>query len=128
MNLDAYQSYVNVNLGAQTAQASPVQLVLILLNGLQEELARVKAHIQAGRYELKSRSIDRCTDILNGMASALDTEAGGEWVERLADLYEYCARRLHAAGFALDTEPVDEVMRLMETLREGWEGLQRNHG
>ncbi len=128
MNLDAYNSYMNVNLGAQTAQASPVQLMLILVNGLQDELARVKAHIQAGRYELKARSIDKCTGILNGMSSALDTQAGGEWVLQLAELYDYCARRLHAAGFSLDPAPVDEVARLMDTLREGWEGLQRNHG
>lgn len=128
MNLDAYNSYMNVNLGAQTAQASPVQLMLILVSGLQDELARVKAHIQAGRYELKARSIDKCTGILNGMSSALDTQAGGEWVLQLAELYDYCARRLHAAGFSLDTTPVDEVARLMDTLREGWEGLQRNHG
>ena len=128
MNLDAYSSYMNVNLGAQTAQASPVQLMLILVNGLQDELARVKAHIQAGRYELKASSIDKCTAIINGMSSALDTEAGGDWVVQLAELYDYCVRRLHTAGFALDTEPVDEVARLMDTLREGWEGLQRNHG
>ncbi|GAB3185524.1 flagellar export chaperone FliS [Hydrogenophaga aquatica] len=128
MNYDAYNSYVNVNLGAQTAQASPVQLVLILMSGLQDELARAKAHIEARRHELKALSIDRCVNILNGLASALETDGGGELVENLGELYDYCARRLHAAGVQLDTAPVDEVASLLGTLREGWEGLQRNHG
>jgi flagellar secretion chaperone FliS len=32
LNHDAYQSYHAVSLGARTAQASPVQLVLILMD------------------------------------------------------------------------------------------------
>jgi len=97
VNLDAYSSYMNVNLGAQTAQASPVQLMLILVNGLQDELARVKAHIQAGRYELKASSIDKCTAIINGMSSALDTEAGGagwcSWPNCTTTACAVCTRR-----------------------------------
>jgi flagellar secretion chaperone FliS len=128
MQQDAYSSYMSVNLGAQTAQASPVQLVLILMNGLQEELARARAHIEAGRYELKAQSLDRCVSILNGLSSALDTEAGGEVVDNLAELYDYCARRLFTAGYELSTGPVDEVAGLLATLQQGWEGMQNRHG
>ena len=86
MNHDAYSSYHTVNLSAQTAQASPVQLVIVLMDGLQDELARARAHIAAKRYELKARSLDKCIDILTGLSSALDLDAGGEvvsWVDTL---------------------------------------------
>lgn len=128
MDYEAYRNYHSVNLGAQTAQASPVQLVLILLDGLLEELMRAHAHIEAGRYELKAKSLDKCIDILNGLSSALDLESGSEVVTNLARLYEYCADRLYRAGIDLDPALVDEVIKLVTTLRRGWEGVQDNHG
>lgn len=128
MNYDAYRDYHTVNLGAQTAQASPVQLVLILLDGLLEELARARAHIEAQRYEQKAKSLDKCVDILNGLASALDFEAGGEVVANLGRLYEYCADRLYKAGVDLDPAIIDEVVGLVTTLRQGWQGVQANRG
>lgn len=128
MDQDAYRSYHAVNLDAQTARASPVQLVLILMNGLLEEMARARAHIEAGRYEQKAKSLDRCVEILNGLSSSLDTDAGGEVVDNLGRLYEYCAWRLYNAGFKLDTVIVDEVESLLTTLRNGWMGVQDTHG
>ena len=128
MNHDAYQSYHAVNLGAQTAQASPVQLVLILTDGLLEELSRARAHIEARRYEAKARSLDKCVDILNGLSSSLDFEAGGDVVQNLERLYDFCAQRLYKAGQMLDTAIVDEVCALLDTLRQGWIGLQARHG
>jgi flagellar protein FliS len=125
---EAYRDYHNVNLGAQTAQASPVQLVLILLDGLLDELARARAHIDAKRYEQKAKSLDKCVDILNGLSSALDVDAGSEVVTNLARLYDYCADRLYKAGVDLDTGVVDEVVGLVTTLRHGWQGVQANHG
>lgn len=128
MSSEAYLSYHAVNVGAQAVQASPVQLVLMLTDGLLEELARARAHIEARRYELKARSLDRCIDMLNGLSSALDFEAGGELVQNLSRLYDYCAERLYQAGFKLDPKMVDEVSALLMNLRKGWQGMQARHG
>lgn len=128
MSYDAYKTYHSVNLGAQTAQASSVQLVLILMDGLLEELARAKAHIAGRRFELKAKSLDKCVDILNGLSSALDLETGGDVVANLSRLYDYCAGRLYQAGLQLDPAIVDEVTELLTTIRQGWQGLQNSHG
>jgi flagellar protein FliS len=128
VNQDAYLSYQSVDLASRTAQASPVELVLILTDGLLAELARTRAHIEAKRYEQKARSIERCIDMLNGLSSALDFESGGELVENLARLYEYCAHRLQLAGFKMDATLVDEVLGLLSTLRTGWQGMKDRHG
>lgn len=128
MNQEAYLSYHSVSVGSQTAQASPVELVVILTDGLLAELARARAHIAAQRFELKAKSLDRCVDILNGLTSALDFEQGGELVQNLARLYEYSAHRLQEAGFRMDPAIVDEVVGLMTTLRAGWQGMQQRHG
>lgn len=128
MNHTAYQSYHSDNLAAQTAQASPVQLVLILTDGLIEELFRTRAHIEARRYEQKAVSLDRAVGMLNGLSSALDVDSGNEVVNSLGQLYDYCARRLYQAGVALDVGMIDEVVGLLNTLRNGWEGMQARHG
>jgi len=120
---DAYGSYHAVNLSAQASQASSVQLVLLLTDGLLEELVRAKAHIQGGRYEYKAHSLERCIDMLNGLSSALDTESGEAVVSSLGQLYDYCAERLYQAGVKLDPAQVDEVIRLITTLRQGWQGM-----
>lgn len=128
MHHDAYRHYHDDNLQAQTANASPVQLVLILMDGLLEELARTRAHIESKRYELKAISLDKCVDILNGLSSALDQDQGGEVVANLARLYDYCAWRLYKAGYELEVAMVDEVVGLLTTIRNGWQSVQVAHG
>jgi flagellar protein FliS len=124
LDYDAYNSYHAVNLDAQAARATPVQLVLILMDGLLEEIARARGHIEARRYEQKAASLDKCIQILNGLSSSLDEESGGEVVANLGRLYDYCAHRLHTVGVQLDTAMLDEVTGLLGTLRSGWAGVQ----
>ena len=125
---DAYGSYHAVNLDAQTSRASPVELVLLLTDGLLDELARARAHIVARRYEQKANSIDKCVQIINGLASSLDFDQGGQVVGNLARLYDFCATRLQGAGVKLDPAMVDEVIGVLTTIRQGWQGVQANRG
>ena len=125
---DAYGDYHAVNLDAQTARASPVELVLLLTDGLLDELARARAHIVGKRYEEKAKSIDKCIEIVNGLSSSLDFEHGGEVVANLARLYEFCAHHLHGAGIKMEPAMVDEVVQVLATIRQGWQGVQARNG
>ena len=107
------------------------RLFHLRLDGLEHrellEVAVVGAlvlRIEAGRYELKAASLDKCVEILNGLSSSLDEESGGEVVANLGRLYDYCAHRLYAVGLQLDTSIIDEVSGLLTTLRSGWVGVQ----
>ena len=124
LNQDAYSNYHAVNLDAQTARATPVELVLVLTDGLLEELARARGHIVGKRYEQKAISLNKCIEIINGLSSSLDFDNGGEVVANLARLYDYCAERLFRAGIELDTGMVDHVQELLTTIRQGWLGVQ----
>jgi len=128
MDHEAYGSYHATNLESQTARATPVELVLVLTDGLLEELARARGHIVGKRYEQKALSLDKCTEIINGLASSLDFEQGGEVVANLGRLYDYCAARLYRAGVDLDPAIIDEVVGLLTTIRAGWQGVQDKHG
>lgn len=123
-----FGDYHAINLDAQTARASPVELVLLLTDGLLDELARARAHIVHKRYEQKARSIEKCVEIIHGLSSSLDLEHGGEVVANLARLYDFCAQHLHGAGIGLDPAMIDEVVKILSTIRQGWQGVQARHG
>jgi flagellar protein FliS len=125
---EAYGSYHATSLDAQTARASPVELVLLLTDGLLDELARARAHIVAQRYEQRAASINKCVDIINGLSSSLDFDGGGKVVANLAALYEFSAAHLHGAGIRQDPAMVDEVVDIMGTIRKGWAGVQARNG
>ena len=125
---EAYGSYHAVNLDAQTSRASPVELVLLLTDGLLDELARARAHIAARRFEAKAASIDKCVEIINGLSSSLDLEQGGETVANLARIYDFCAQHLLGAGIKMEPAMVDEVIRILSTIRDGWKGVQERNG
>jgi flagellar protein FliS len=128
MNQEAYSSYHSVNLDAQTARASPVELVLVLTDGLLEELARARGHVVGKRYELKAASLNKCTEIINGLSSSLDYDQGGEVVANLGRLYDYCVARLYRAGVDMDPAIIDEVTGLLTTIKQGWLGVQAKNG
>jgi flagellar protein FliS len=125
---EAYGGYHAVNLDAQTSRASPVELVLLLTDGLLDELARARAHIVGRRYEAKAKSIDKCVEIINGLSSSLDFDSGGETVANLERIYDFCATRLHGASIKLDPAMIDEVVQIMTTIRQGWIGVQERNG
>ena len=120
---DSYDSYRSVDLEARAASASPYELVLVLMDGLLDELARARGHIEHKRYQQKGASLEKCMNILNGLNGALDEENGGEVVQGLARLYEYCIYRLSDVSVTLSLEGLDEVTNLLSILREGWEGV-----
>ncbi|MGF6690052.1 flagellar protein FliS [Metapseudomonas resinovorans] len=120
---DSYNSYRSIDLEAKAAAASPYELVLVLFDGLLDELARARGHIEHKRYQQKGQSLEKCLNILNGLNGALDYENGGEVVQGIARLYDYCIYRLSDVSVTLSLEGLDEVVHLLGIVREGWEGV-----
>jgi len=121
-----YDAYRSVDIESRSASASPYELVLVLFDGLLDELARAKGHIENKRFQQKGQSLEKCINILNGLNSSLDYENGGEIVQNISRLYEYCIYRLSDVSVNLTLEGIDEVVRLCSTLREGWDGVNAN--
>ncbi|KPA09636.1 flagellar biosynthesis protein FliS, partial [Candidatus Magnetomorum sp. HK-1] len=51
-----------------------------------------------------------------------DREVGAEFVASLSDLYRYMMDRLSYANINNEKEPLEEVERLLITIKEGFEG------
>lgn len=125
---EGFGQYPQSDLAIQAAAANAHQLVLMLFNGLMDELVRAKSHIVAKRFERKVQSINKCIDILNALTSALDYEKGGELAVSLANLYDYCVYRLYDASHKLSVEHIVEVENILGNLQEGWEKMGQHNG
>lgn len=115
-----YDSYQQVDLDAQAASANPHQLVVMLIDGLLDEIERIRGHLAASRLEAKGVSINKCMNILIGLSSALDDENGGEIAKNLRQLYDFCQIELYYASTQNDAARLDNVERVMGNVREGW--------
>ncbi|CAH1597276.1 flagellar export chaperone FliS [Vibrio jasicida] len=115
-----YDSYQQVDLDAQAASANPHQLVVMLIDGLLDEVERVRGHLAANRLAEKGTGINKCMNILIGLSSALDEENGGEIAENLRQLYDFCQVELYYTSVQNDASRLDNVERVMGNIREGW--------
>lgn len=124
---DSYDGYRAVDLEVRVCAASPYELVLVLFDGLLDELSRARGHIEANHYELKGQSLEKCMNILTALNSTLDYEEGGELVQDLSRLYDYCLHRLVDVSVSLSVAGIDEVVHLLGQIRDGWEGVNAAH-
>ncbi|MBN3575816.1 flagellar export chaperone FliS [Vibrio neptunius] len=115
-----YNSYQQVDLDAQAAAANPHQLVVMLIDGLLNEIERVRGHMASGRLAEKGAGINKCMNILVGLDSALDAENGGEIAANLHQLYDFCQVELYQASVQNNQDKLTSVEHVMNNIREGW--------
>jgi flagellar protein FliS len=118
-----YDAYKRSAVEARAASADPHQLVLMLVDGLLDELSRIEGHLQAGNLERKGESIARCMDILGGLDTALDLESDNPIVQELHRLYDYCGTQLFEVSLKNNPQGVAVVRTIMTNLREGWQAM-----
>jgi flagellar protein FliS len=113
-------SYGEVSVQAGTAYADSVQLIQMLFDGLNDSLLAAEGQIERKEIQAKGESISRAIRIVLGLQGSLDLEKGGEIASNLAELYDYCTRRLMHANLKNDLEAIREVKRLMSEIGDAW--------
>lgn len=123
---NAMRQYHQVGVEAQATDATPHQLVQMLLDGAAARLAAAKGATAAGEIARKGELISRVIDIVDHLRAALDVEQGGELAENLNALYEYMSRRLLEANLRDEPALLDEVAGLLKELQSGWRAIAKN--
>ncbi|WP_353190674.1 flagellar export chaperone FliS [Pandoraea pnomenusa] len=123
-----YQQYRASDLDARIAGATPLQLMLIVLDGLLDELMRARAHIEHARHEARLRSVTKCLNLLNGLASHVDAADGPDVTQSLAKVYDFCMRAVAQASVEGDVERLDEATAVIRQLAQGWRSLEAHRG
>ena len=122
--MNGLQAYQRVNTQTSITDADPHKLVQLLYNGAIERINMAKARMQAKDYAGKGQLIGKAMEIIGGLRAFLDFEKGGELSAQLEALYDYMERVLMEASMKNDPAKLDEVLGLLRSLKEGWDGIR----
>ena len=118
-------AYREVDASTSLDGASPHKLVSLLYSALASEIACARGAIARRDIAEKGRAIAHAVRILEeGLNAPLDIRAGGAIAHNLRDLYNYMVHRLTLANLNSDDALLGECNRLVEALREGWDGIK----
>jgi flagellar protein FliS len=104
--------------------AGPLELIRLLYQAGVGAVRDARRYLAAGEIAARASSISKACEVLMELMNALDRDRGGEIAERLAALYAYMYSRLLDANLQQSDAPLAEVLSLMATLAEGWDGAQ----
>jgi len=123
--MNGLQAYQRVNTQTSITDADPHRLIQLLYNGAIERINMAKARMQAKDYAGKGQLISKAMEIIGGLRAFLDFEKGGELAAQLEALYDYMERTLMEASMRNDVEKLDEVLSLLRSVKEGWDGIRQ---
>jgi len=101
--------------------ADPKKLVIMCYEGAITNLKIARKRYLSGEYEAKAKAVQKAQDIISELMQALDFEKGGEIAKNLDTLYNYIQRRLLDAEVEKEIKAIDEVIGMLEELKEAWE-------
>lgn len=116
----ALSEYSNVGTTSYALNASNVELVMMLFDGLNDSLTVTMGHIQHGSLTLKNKSIHRASSILCGLLEGLDIENGGDLALNLQSLYVYMLKRLVHINAYNDVQALQEIKSLVTDIASAW--------
>jgi flagellar secretion chaperone FliS len=114
------RQYTTIGLEGLVSQASPHELVRMLMDGFLDRVSAARAQIANNDIAGKGVSLGRALGIIEGLRTSLDADAGGELAENLENLYDYIARRVVQASATNEVAALEEVSALMTQIRESW--------
>ncbi len=104
--------------------ASPHQLISLLMAGMLERVAQAKKSIIDGNSQDETVLLGKVVAIINGLRDSLNFEQGGEIAVNLDGLYEYMITRISEAEDAQGkSSALSEVEKLMGEVKSGWDGV-----
>jgi flagellar secretion chaperone FliS len=117
-------AYQKVSVETAVSQASPHELINMLMVGLLRNVGAARAAMARGDIAAKGKSISLAVRILDeGLKPALNMEEGGEIAANLKGLYGYCSIRLTEANLHNDEAALLDVVRVIEPLADGWKQI-----
>ena len=109
--------------------ASPEKLVVMLYDGAIKSLEKCRMALEdasQARSAEVGEDMSRAIGIVGELRASLDHAAGGDIARDLDRLYEYTLDQLSQANLQRTPEGVQNALRVMRTLKEGWDGIVPN--
>ena len=99
---------------------SPVELVLMLYDGALRFVGEARAAVARNDIAARSAAISRALAIVSELQNTLSVDTGGDIGRELDRLYSYINVRLLDVAAKRDVAALEEVQKLLTTLREAW--------
>ncbi len=101
--------------------ADPGTILIRLYGGAIDFIQRALTAMENGDVANKGLYIIKAHDIISQFLASLDFEAGGDLARNLEGLYQYMLEQLMIANVNNNPKPLEVVISLLATLKEGWE-------
>ncbi len=111
----------------QVMTAAPAKLVFLVYEKAISSLHEACNAIDTGEVETRWRANNRAIEIVSHLWSTLDMEHGGDVSKNLGDLFPYMITRLADVDVNNDRNSAEEVIGLLEPLRDSWRDLSRSN-
>ena len=117
-------AYRDIGASTSVQDASPHKMVSLLYGALSSHIAAARGGLARRDIAAKGRAISHAVRIVEvGLSAPLDMQGGGAISINLRDLYDYLVQQLTLANIRNDDAVLQQCGRLVETLREGWDGI-----
>ncbi len=100
--------------------ASKEKVLLMLYEAAIKNLKLAKIAMEKKNIADKCKHISKAHDIVLELSNTLDHKKGGAVTEQLESLYTFCISQLIKANMETDPAAVESVLKVMNTLYEGW--------
>lgn len=100
--------------------ASKEQLLLMLLDGAVKFAKIGRQAIIDKDIKKSHENIIKTQNIFYELMATLDVAKGGDWASSLMNIYDFIVRRLMDANIKKDAAIMDEVIPLIEDVRDMW--------
>ena len=104
----------------QVRSSAPLELVVLLYDAALRATATARDAMITRDIPARRAALSKAMAIINELQSVLDLDHGGTIAEELDRLYTWINSRLLDAVVKQDVKPIDEVRRVLETLRGAW--------
>ncbi len=102
-------------------------MVLLLYNGAIKFSKQGLIALEERKLEPAHQSLVKAQDIISELSVSLNHEVGGDISRSLEQLYDYMSWRLVEANIQKDKGPVEEVIGMLEELRDTWTQVGKTH-
>lgn len=100
--------------------ASKEKLLLLMYEGAIRFVRKAMVAIDENNIADRGLYIGKAFDVIMELNNTLDHEVGGEIAQNLEGLYMFMTDRLTQANIHSNKKDLEEVLKLLTTLYEGW--------
>ncbi len=99
--------------------------VVLLYDAVIRFLQQSKQAIETQDYEQRLKLLQKASNIVMGLNSALDFENGGEISEMLSNFYNAMDLRILSINRTNNIDDLEKIIREVKTMRDAWDQIDQ---